>query len=116
MIKKGFRLKENEDFSKVFRFGKPFFFQSIGCKSMKTEGIETKIGFSFPKKLFPKASERNRVKRVFSHVVENRMEFVPKEQQLVFFYREKPGKVEYQDIDHAVSEIFSTIADYSYNK
>lgn len=113
MLKKGFRLKKNEDFSKVFRFGKPFFVGLIGCKVMKTDEVGVKVGLSFSKKLFPKAVDRNRIKRVFSHVIERRLDSLPDQSAIVLFYSKKPGNIEYQDVDRDICSILTRVGKYS---
>ncbi len=116
MLKKGFRLKRNEDFSKVFRFGKPFFVDSIGCKAMRNGSETTLVGISVAKKLFPKASERNRVKRVFSHVLEEAYIHLPSGISMIFFYRKKPTEFLFDVVKTQVSAIIADINKYSGNK
>ena len=116
MLKKGFRLKKNEDFSKVFRFGKPFFVDSIGCKAMRNGSETTLIGISVAKKLFPKASERNRVKRVFSHVLEEGYSRFPVGVSMIFFYRNRPTEVRHEDVKRGISAIIENIRNYSARK
>jgi ribonuclease P protein component len=110
MLAKGFRLKRNEDFSKVFRFGRPFFVGLIGCKVLSERNSDTRVGFSFSKKLFPKAAKRNRVKRIFSHVVERNKKFLPDDMNIIFFYGKKPEKIEYKSISRDILEILTNIS------
>ena len=93
MLKKGFRLRKKEDFDRVFRSGKPLFFNEIGCRYATSE-FPLRLGFSLSKKHLPTAVERNRVRRVLSEAFfELRTEW-PATGDIVFFTIKKPKKID----------------------
>lgn len=57
------RLIKRRDFERVYKYGKLFYFEDISLKYVKNELSESRIGFSLGAKYFPKAVERNRIKR-----------------------------------------------------
>jgi len=115
MLQKRLRLKRNEDFSKVFRFGKPFYVREIACKAVIQNDKQTLVGFSFSKKLFPKASKRNRVKRLFSDVIEKKFDLLPTGVNIVFYYTRRPNKTVYRDISADIVNILSFVAKMTRN-
>jgi len=108
MLKKGFRLRKKEDFNQVFRFGKPLFFEEIGCRYMK--GKENfKVGFSFGKKYLPLAVHRNRIRRVLSQAISEYQSVWPKSGQMVFFLSKKPKKRGIAQMRVLVKNVFTTL-------
>lgn len=89
MLKKGFRLRKKEDFDQVFRFGRPLFFEEIGCRYLTNQDV-FQIGFSFGKKYLPLAVDRNRLRRVISQAVLECQLLWPKRGKMVFFLSKKP--------------------------
>lgn len=91
MLKKRFRLKEKEEFERVFRQGKPLFFGSIGCKIAPNTLGHLRLGFSFSKKYLKTAVERNRLRRVISAGFLAEGDFAPANQAYdVVFFAAKP--------------------------
>ncbi|MFZ3032170.1 MAG: ribonuclease P protein component [Candidatus Moraniibacteriota bacterium] len=99
MLKKGLRLKTNEDFSRVFRQGKPLFFGAIACKIAKNDLGFIRLGFSLSKKHLEKAVSRNRVRRALSEAFAQHLgkEFSAYQRDVVFFTVKKPQKGEVND-------------------
>jgi len=89
MLSKRFRLKDASLFQKAFRSGKPFFFGNIGCKALFLSGERAKIGFAVSKKLFPRAVDRNALKRMLSDSVYELYTTIPDGWQIVFFLGKK---------------------------
>jgi ribonuclease P protein component len=89
MLPKCFRLKDASLFQKAFRGGKPFFFEKIACKAIFIEGERKRVGFAIPKKVFPKAVDRNRAKRALSDAVSLSFGEIPDGWNIVFFPRDK---------------------------
>lgn len=111
MLKKGLRLKTNEDFSRVFRQGKPLFFGAIGCKIAKNDLGHIRLGFSFSKKHIDKAVSRNRLRRVISesfflHTVE--APHLPP-MDIVFFTVRKPKKEDLEQIASVAKNVVEYI-------
>lgn len=93
MLKKGLRLRKKEDFERVFRFGKPLFFDEIGCRYL-ANAPTLRLGFSFGKKHLPLAVDRNRLRRVLSEAFFQAKEAWPKSGDIVFFTVKKPNKMD----------------------
>jgi ribonuclease P protein component len=91
MLKKSFRLRKNEDFSRVFRQGTPLFFGAIGCKIVKNNENHLRVGFSFSKKHLRTAVSRNRLRRVIiAHFQETGSTILRSPQDVVFFTVRQP--------------------------
>jgi ribonuclease P protein component len=91
MLKKGLRLRKKEDFDRVFRFGKPLFFEEIGCRYL-LDTPSLRLGFSLGKKYLPLAVDRNRLRRVLSQAFYEYKEEWPKGGEVLFFLIKKPKK------------------------
>ncbi|MCK9577927.1 ribonuclease P protein component [bacterium] len=63
------RLKKKKDFENVFTEGKTAKSRYFFLKTLKTNSIDSRIGFIVSKKVSKKAVERNRVKRLFREAV-----------------------------------------------
>lgn len=108
MLKKGFRLRKKEDFDRVFRCGKPLFFDEIGCRYLKNTP-SLRLGFSLSKKHLPLAVDRNRLRRVFSHVFYEHKEEWPQGGDVLFFLIKKPKKTEIVRVRQIIDILFHTI-------
>ena len=64
------RLAEKSDFNKVFKEGKAVKGSFLFIKAKKAPE-KARFGFIIPKKVSPKASSRNRLKRALSETVRN---------------------------------------------
>src|SRR3989344_4794249 len=93
MLKKGLRLRKKEDFERVFRSGKPLFFNEIGCRYLEG-GSSLRLGFSFSKKHLPLAVDRNRLRRVLSEAFFQLKEEWPEHGDIIFFTVKKPKKTD----------------------
>ncbi len=89
MLKKGLRLRKKEDFDRVFRSGKPLFFNEIGCRYLK-KSASVRLGFSFSRKHIPLAVGRNRLRRVLSEAFFQSRDSWPASGDIVFFTVKKP--------------------------
>ena len=110
MLPKRLRLKDASLFQKAFRGGKPFFFGSIVCKALFTEKNRTLVGFAVSKKAFPRAVDRNRVKRMLSEPIQHLYGDIPDGWNLVFSLRggDIPNEGVFQQ---GVAEIIKKISD-----
>lgn len=87
MLDKRSRLRKKEDMDRVFRQGKPLFF-ALGvcliCPSGSGKHAETRFGFSFKTKIFPRSVDRHRMKRVLAEAVSKRKVYYPEGMDVVF--------------------------------
>ena len=102
MLKKDFRLTKKEDFDRVFRSGKPLFFEEIACRFVKNELSHLRIGFSFSKKHLPLAVERNRLRRIIVTAFLAHKNEWPSSVDIIFFSLKKLKKAEYKPIQAIV--------------
>lgn len=108
MLKKSFRLRKNEDFKKVFRFGKPLFFKPFGCRILPNNLESDRLGFSFSKKHCKKAVLRNRLRRRISALyLKEGYNF--KGRDIIFFTTDTIVKVEKEVILDFLKKIEQTI-------
>ena len=108
MLKKGFRLRKKEDFDRVFRCGKPLFFDEIGCRYLKN-APSLRLGFSISKKYLPLAVDRNRLRRVFSSVFYEHKEEWPQGGDVLFFLLNKPKNIDITRARQIIRSLFQTI-------
>ncbi len=108
MLPKRDRLKEHQAFQEVFRRGKPFFFGGIGCRVLF--GMEkTRVGFAIARKTYPRAVDRNRVKRLLAAAVRSHQGGLPDGAHLVFFLGRRPESLSYATFEHAVGMILGNM-------
>jgi len=104
MLKKSFRLRKKEDFTRVFRFGKPLFFKPFGCKIVSNTETNDRLGFSFSKKHLKKAVMRNRLRRRISALY-LKGEYNFKGKDIVFFTTEAVQKIENDTLEAFLKKI-----------
>lgn len=100
MLKKSLRLRKKEDFNRIFHYSKPIFFNEIGCRYLSRATRKTapnhnflRVGFSFSKKHFPLATQRNRLRRVLSEAISQLKNEWPENADIVFFTVKKPQNI-----------------------
>lgn len=104
MLKKSFRIRKKEDFTRVFRFGKPLFFKPFGCKILLNEEKNDRLGFSFSKKHLKRAVLRNRLRRRISALY-LKGEYNFKGKDIVFFTTETVQKIENDSLEEFLKKI-----------
>ncbi len=111
MLPKRLRIKDASLFQKAFRGGKPFFFENIACKALFFGNEKAKIGFALSKKLFPRAVDRNRIKRMLSRAVSEHYRDIPDGWSIVFFLKnnEETG---YDGTKKAISGLIEKLKRY----
>lgn len=108
MLKKGFRLTKKEDFDRVFRSGKPLFFEEIACRYAPNNLSYLRLGFSISKKHFPLAVERNRLRRLITAAIEAE-NFLPSGVDIVFFSIKKQKSANYRQFQGLIEKAFKCI-------
>ena len=103
MLKKSFRLRKKKDFARVFRYGKPLFFNGFGCKYIKNNLENDRLGFSFSKKYLKTAVLRNRFKRRMVGVYNKRYNFNGVD--IVFFLTQPHEKLQSDAIEAFLEKI-----------
>ncbi len=108
MLKKSFRLREKEDFERVFRRGNPLFFGAIGCKIAKNNEGHIRVGFSLSKKHLGAAVWRNKLRRtiIAAFWVAGKEKILTVPADIVFFTAKKLKK---EDIKPFASQVQSIV-------
>jgi len=89
MLPKINRLQKKEDFQRLCRQGE---FSSIGDIYLKKDINSlphTRIGFLVEKKIFKKAVERNRIRRLLREVVYRNIKIIKPGMDIIIFYRDR---------------------------
>lgn len=81
------RLIKRKDFERVYKYGKLFYFEDISLKYVENELGESRIGFSLGAKYFPKAVERNRIKRQLKGFFKENLEKIKKGLDIVIIVK-----------------------------
>jgi ribonuclease P protein component len=110
MLQKRFRIKDASLFKKAFRSGKSFFFGDIACKATFLSGERARVGFSVSKNFFPRAVDRNAMKRLLAAATRESYRMIPDGWQIIFFLGRKttPDK---DGVRKSVSEIIRKISE-----
>jgi ribonuclease P protein component len=108
MLKKGLRMREKDDFDRVFRFGKPLFFEEIACRYL-ADSPSLRLGFSLSKKYLPLSVDRNRLRRVLSQAFYEHQSEWPKRGDVLFFLVRKPKKKSIIEARLIVEQLFQFI-------
>jgi ribonuclease P protein component len=109
MLKKGFRITKKVDFDRVFRSGKPLFFEEIGCRISQNAIAGLRVGFSLSKKSLPLAVDRNHLRRVISEAFTSLRSEWPSGIDIVFFAKKQPKHMDYYTSLSIVSRIIKYI-------
>ncbi|MCW1888046.1 MAG: ribonuclease P protein component [Candidatus Moranbacteria bacterium] len=109
MLKKSFRLRKKEDFTRVFRSGKPLFFKPFGCKLVQNDQLNDRLAFSFSKKHVKRAVMRNRLRRRISALY-LKEEYNFKGKDIVFFTTEAVQKIEKSTLEAFLKKINDSVS------
>ncbi len=98
MIPKTKKIKRSL-FQEVFLLGKNKNSQFFRVKVRESDDL--KFGFVIPKKVYKKAVDRNRIKRVFFNTIKE-LDFEPKKSEYIFFSQKSIKGVEDKDIQEDI--------------
>lgn len=108
MLKQNNRLKNNSDFSKVYRKGRSFVSDLFVLYVYKGNGNgrESVVGFSVSKKV-GKACIRNKIKRRASEVIRLHLSHIAKNAYLVLVARKAVSESSYKDIEQSILKLLT---------
>jgi len=109
MLPWSLRLKNPLLFQKAFRYGKPFFFGNIGVRIVFHSGSPRKFGFIAAKKMFRRAVDRNRVKRLLSEAIFPVRDIFPEDASIVLFLRNRPEILEFGIIRNDIEGLLRVV-------
>ena len=98
MLPRKNRLIKRADFSNVYRIGKYFSEDQMLIKVCKNNLENTRIGFSIEKRVWKKATERNRMKRLLREAFYQNLENIKKGLDIVVFYKKHEEKPDFKII------------------
>jgi len=105
MLPKKYRLTNKKDFEKVFKFGRGRHAEILGIKFAKNNLGNSRFGFIVSKKVFSKATGRNKIKRQIREIIRLNLSRVKSSLDIVIICH--PGIMEknYQEIEKEILEI-----------
>ncbi len=109
MLPKKNRLTKKNDFDAVFRKGKSVKADFFICKTLKNNLQESRFGFVVSKKVSPKATARNKVKRRLQKAVFCILKEVGGSNDIVVITLPGIEKKEYLEIEKAVKDSFKKL-------
>jgi ribonuclease P protein component len=98
--------KTDEDYNKA-RFSKPYFSPLLKIRIAKTVDQNLpRFGFIIPKKVVPKVTDRNRIKRRLKTIA---LKLSPQLQSfdVLFFPQKTAGQVKFTDLEQQVSRLIN---------
>lgn len=95
MLSKENRLRKREDFTQVFRFGRPIFLDGATVFVRGVANSQTKVGVAFKKKAFPRATNRNYYKRRMLSATSPFIGVFPGNLQIVILFQKLEKQISY---------------------
>lgn len=106
-MKKGFRIKDNEEFQLVFKKGKSFANRQLVVYYMeKTGQSHFRVGLSVGKKI-GNAVTRNRIKRHLRHAFQDLADQIVKPYDIVIIARQPTKDMPYKQFKKSVTHLLS---------
>lgn len=107
MLPKRYRLRDNRDFSRVFRQGKSVANRFFVCYTLDNSQVdEFRVGFSVSKKI-GKAVVRNRVKRRMREAVRLMKDDIKEHQDIVLIARIPSRDLAFSEVKASISALFA---------
>lgn len=89
MLPKKYRLKHKKDIERVIKEGRYFYTPIFWFKVIKNDKNFSRLGLIVPKKSYKRAVDRNRLKRVFTSILEAKIRKIPNLDIVVYFKSQK---------------------------
>ena len=99
------RLKK-KDFKEVFKKGKGFKQGPLFLKVLSNNLQKSRFGFVVGKKIFKKATERNKIKRQLREMVRARIEKIQKGADVILIVFSPPPKKTFQELEKFLDKVF----------
>jgi len=112
MLKKQNRLKNKNDFDKVFKKGISVFGQILGIKFSKNTSMFNRFGVIVSKKISKKAIERNKIKKQIKDILRNEEKNLKKGNDFVIITLPEIKNKKYKEIQLEISKNFKKINAY----
>ena len=89
MLPKKYRLKHKKDIERVVKEGRYFYSPVFWFKIARNTENYSRLGLIVPKKSYKRAVDRNRLKRVFTSILEEQIRKMPSLDIVVYFKNQK---------------------------
>jgi ribonuclease P protein component len=109
MLPKENRLKNKEDFNRVYRIGKFAQGEGASMKFARNNIDFTRIGFSIESKFFKTAVQRNRLKRVLREIFFQNIGEIKPGFDIVVFYKKKTDKIDFSVLSSEVEAMLRKV-------
>ncbi|MFH1402083.1 MAG: ribonuclease P protein component [Patescibacteria group bacterium] len=97
-------------FKEVLKFGQNHYFNFFSVKIFKkTAQKNSRIAFVVPKKQFPKATQRNLIKRRGFNAIKDFCDFLPPAVNIIFFLKKDTEKLSFSDLKKEISSALQKI-------
>ncbi len=103
-MKKRYRLRNNADFEKVYKYGRSVANRNLVLKYRRADFSILRFGFSVSRK-YGKAVLRNRIRRQLKDIIQKRILRVKSGYDLVFLVRQDARNASYTDLVQAVENL-----------
>jgi len=104
-VNKRYRLRNNADFEKVYKYGRSVANKLLVLKYRKVDFSILRFGFSVSKK-YGKAVKRNKIRRQLKDIMHKRIDRVKSGYDLVILVRQEAKNANYCDLAQAVDNLF----------
>lgn len=99
------RLRKNEDFKKVYKYGKNYYNRNLIMYVMKNELENTRIGFTVSKKV-GNSVVRNRVKRRIKEIVRRNLRNIKEGYDIILIPKKNVSEINHKELENAIFHIF----------
>lgn len=109
MLPKENRLKNREDFKKVYAKGVFVSAENISLKFARNNLRFARIGFSIESKYLKTAVKRNNLRRILREIFRNNVGKIKPGFDIVVFYKKKEAKIDFPIISAEVEKILRKV-------
>lgn len=106
MLSKEYRLKKKKDFDRVFRQGRSIYQKECGIHFIKNGLENSRFAFVVSAKIFKKAVQRNRIRRIMSEFVRLNLEKIIPNYDVAIVVRSSIKEQDRKEIKKNIIKIF----------
>lgn len=103
-MNKRYRLRNNADFEKVYKYGKSFANKYLVIKFRKVNYTKLRIGFSISRK-YGNAVKRNKIRRQLKDIAQRRINTLKSGLDIVFLVRAEASAATYTELENSFENL-----------